>query len=268
MATFLLKQPPSDADRSHGLRLAFMVPLTDDSTAFNDRFGVNIYTIFNMTEISSPIVSEANPVKRGCCGRPRPGVEVRLVDENDCEVPVGAVGEMIVRTDRPFGMNSGYNRNPEATARAWRNGWFHTGDAFRRDADDVFYFVDRVKDAIRRRGENISSFEVEAEVLAHPDVREAAVIGVPSEFSEDDVMVVVSPAPGRTVDPEALVRFAADRLPYFMTPRYVRVMADLPKTPSAKIIKTDLRADGVTADTFDAEKAGIRLKRENLTPRR
>ena len=121
---------------------------------------------------------------------------MRLVDANDCEVPVGTVGEMIVRTDRPWAMNHGYHKNPEATARAWRNGWFHTGDAFRRDADGYFYFVDRVKDAIRRRGENISSFEVESDVTAHPDVREAAVIGVPSEYSEDEVMAVIAPVPG------------------------------------------------------------------------
>ena len=138
---------------------AFMVPLTGDAPAFTERFGVDIYTIFNMTEISSPIVSEANPKKIGTCGRVRDGVDVRLVDRNDCEVPIGEIGEMLVRTDRPWAMNSGYNANPEATAEAWRNGWFHTGDAFRRDEDGYFYFVDRVKDAIRRRGENISSFE-------------------------------------------------------------------------------------------------------------
>jgi crotonobetaine/carnitine-CoA ligase len=125
----------------------------------------------------------------------RRGVDVRLVDANDCEVAIGAVGEMLVRTDRPFAMNSGYHNNPEATAKAWRNGWFHTGDAFKRDEDGYYYFVDRVKDAIRRRGENISSFEVENDIVAHPDVREAAVIGVPSAYSEDEVMAVIAPVP-------------------------------------------------------------------------
>jgi crotonobetaine/carnitine-CoA ligase len=181
MATFLIKNPPSDADRDHKVRTALMVPLTEVSGPFHDRFGIDIYTIFNMTEISSPIVSEPNPVKPGTCGTVRRGVDVRLVDANDCEVAIGAVGEMLVRTDRPFAMNSGYHNNPEATAKAWRNGWFHTGDAFRRDADGYYYFVDRVKDAIRRRGENISSFEVEAVLRSHASVADCAVIGVPAD---------------------------------------------------------------------------------------
>jgi crotonobetaine/carnitine-CoA ligase len=264
MATFLIKQPPSDRDRDHKVKLAFMVPFTDDAPAFKARFGIDIYTIFNMTEISSPIVSEANPTKRGTCGRPRPDVDVRLVDANDCEVPVGEVGEMLVRTDRPWGMNSGYNANPVATAEAWRNGWFHTGDAFRMDEDGYFYFVDRMKDAIRRRGENISSFEVEAEVCAHPSVRECAAIGVPSEYSEDEVMVVVAPVPGSTIDMVELTEFLVARMPYFMVPRYIRVMSALPKTPSAKVLKGDLRKEGVTTDTWDREKAGIRVRREAL----
>lgn len=262
MATFLMKRPPAPEDRDHCVRAAFMVPLTDDAAAFTERFGVDIYTIFNMTEISSPVVSEANPVKRGTCGKVRPNVEVRLVDQNDCEVPVGAIGEMLVRTDRPWAMNSGYNRNPEATAAAWANGWFHTGDAFRRDADGYFYFVDRVKDAIRRRGENISSFEVEVEVCAHPDVREAAAIAVPSEYSEDEVMVVVAPVPGRTITHEDLAAFLIRQMPYFMVPRYIRIMDELPKTPSAKVLKVDLRQEGITHDTWDREKAGMRVRRE------
>lgn len=264
MATFLLKRPPSPTDRDHSVRVAFMVPLTDDAPAITERFGIDIYTIFNMTEIASPIVSEANPAKRGTCGKVRPGVEVRLVDANDCEVPVGEIGEMIVRSDRPWGLNSGYNNDPVATAKAWANGWFHTGDAFRRDADGYFYFVDRVKDAIRRRGENISSFEVEVEVCAHPDVREAAAIAVASEFSEDEVMVVVAAVPGRSIDVVALASFLIERMPYFMVPRYIRVLDELPKTPTAKVLKTDLRREGITADTFDREKAGMRVRREVL----
>ncbi|MES2044232.1 MAG: AMP-binding protein [Pseudomonadota bacterium] len=262
MATFLMKRAPSPEDRDHSVRAAFMVPLADDAAAFTARFGIDIYTIFNMTEISSPVVSEANPVKRGTCGKARPHVDVRLVDRHDCEVPVGAIGEMVVRTDRPWAMNSGYNRNPEATAEAWANGWFHTGDAFRRDEDGYYYFVDRVKDAIRRRGENISSFEVEVEVCAHPDVREAAAIAVPSEFSEDEVMVVVAPVPGRTIVHEDLAAFLIRQMPYFMVPRYIRVMPELPKTPSAKVLKADLRQEGITHDTWDRESAGMRVRRE------
>lgn len=265
MATFLLKQPERDDDRDNPVRTAFVVPLGSDSTALADRFGLNVYTIFNMTEISSPIVSQPNPTKRGTCGKIRPGVEVRLVDENDCEVEVGSIGEMIVRTDRPWAMNSGYFRNPEATARAWRNGWFHTGDAFRKDEDGNFFFVDRVKDAIRRRGENISSFEVESEVCAFGAVREAAAIGVESEYSEDEVMVIISAVEGELIDPVELSHFLADRMPYFMVPRYVRVVDDLPKTPSNKVKKADLRKEGVTADTWDREAAKMRLRREVLS---
>lgn len=264
MATFLLKAPAGPHDRGHNVRKTFIVPLSEGAQEFHERFGTDVYTIFNMTEISSPIVSEPNPTVRGTCGKVRPGVEVRLVDENDCEVPVGTVGEMIVRTDRPWAMNHGYNKNPEATARAWRNGWFHTGDAFRMDSDGNFFFVDRIKDAIRRRGENISSFEVEAEVIRFPAVREAAAIAVPSELGEDEVMVIVAPAPGQAIDPAALIEFLRDRLAYFMIPRYVRILPELPKTPSAKILKTQLRADGITADTWDRDKAGILIRRDQI----
>jgi len=265
MATFLLKAEPRPDDRDHTVKKAFMVPLTGDAPAFTERFGVDIYTIFNMTEISSPIVSEANPTKIGTCGRVRDGVDVRLVDRNDCEVPIGEIGEMLVRTDRPWAMNSGYNANPEATAEAWRNGWFHTGDAFRRDEDGYFYFVDRVKDAIRRRGENISSFEVEADVCSHPAVREAAAVAVPSEFSEDEVMVIVAPVPGQKLEPRQLAEFLIDTMPYFMVPRYIRILDELPKTPSAKVMKADLRKEGVTPDTWDREAAGLRVRREKFS---
>ncbi len=264
MATFLMKAPASGRDRDHKVRTAFMVPLTEDAGPFHQRFGTDIYTIFNMTEISSPIVSEPNPLKLGTCGKVRPGVDVRLVDGNDCEVAIGAVGEMLVRTDRPWAMNSGYHKNPEATVRAWRNGWFHTGDAFRRDAEGYYYFVDRVKDAIRRRGENISSFEVESEITAHPKIREAAVIGVPSEYSEDEVMAIVACTPGHSIDCTELIAFLEPRMSYFMIPRYIRIMDELPKTASAKVQKAGLRSDGITPDTWDRDKAGIRLRREKL----
>ena len=264
MATFLLKQPPSPEDRNHSVRVAFMVPLTETCVEFYERFGIDVYTIFNMTEISSPIVSEPNPTKRGTCGKKRDGVDVRLVDENDCEVPLGEIGEMIVRTDRPWGMNSGYYKNPKATAEAWRNGWFHTGDCFRQDEDGYFYFVDRMKDAMRRRGENISSFEVEAEVVAYAAVREAAAYAVPSEVGEDEVMIAVAPVDGQHIDERELIEFLGERMAYFMVPRFVRVLDELPKTPSSKVMKHVLREQGVTGDTWDREAHDIRFKREKL----
>jgi crotonobetaine/carnitine-CoA ligase len=264
MASFLEKLPPKPDDADTPLRLAFMVPLAGDIAAFSRRFGCEIYTIFNMTEISTPIISEPNPLVRGTCGRKREGVDVRLVDDNDCEVPDGTVGEMIVRTDRPWGMNSGYHKNPKATAEAWRNGWFHTGDSFRRDAQGYYYFVDRKKDAIRRRGENISSFEVEADVQAFPAVREVAAVGVPNEMSEEDVLVVVAPMQGASLDPAELIAFLRERMAHFMVPRYVRVVAELPKTPSNKVMKAELRREGVTADTWDRERAGIAVRSDRF----
>lgn len=251
MATFLLKQPPRRDDRDHPLRAVMIVPLGQAGPPFRERFGVDVHTLFNMTEISTPLISGANPVKPNICGRPRAGVEVRLVDGNDIPVPDGTPGELIIRTDDPWTMTHGYHGRPEATAAAWRNGWFHTGDMFLRDADGDFHFVDRLKDAIRRRGENISSYEVEVELLAHPDVREAAVVAVPSEVTEDEVLAVLAPVEGRRLDPAAVIGFLEPRLPAFMIPRYIRIVDALPKTPTAKVEKHVLRAAGLTPDCWD-----------------
>jgi crotonobetaine/carnitine-CoA ligase len=264
MATFLLKQPPHPGDRGHGLRMVFIVPLGQSGTAFRERFGVDVFTLFNMTEICTPLISGANPAKDSICGRPRAGVEVRLVDENDCSVGDGEVGQLILRTEAPWAMNHGYHNNPQATADAWRNGWFHTGDAFIRDADGDYRFVDRLKDAIRRRGENISSYEIEVELLSHPSVREAAAIPVPSEFSEDEVLVVLAPAGGASIDPEEIIRHLLPRMAGHMVPRFIRIIDELPKTPTAKVEKHILRAEGLTADTWDRERAGIMIRREAI----
>jgi crotonobetaine/carnitine-CoA ligase len=241
-----------------------MVPLAEDAVAFSERFGCDIYSGFNMTEISTPIMTDINPSPLSSCGRPRKGVETRLVDENDCEVAPGTIGELIVRTDRPWAMNHGYLGNPEATARAWRNGWFHTGDAFRVDEHGNYFFVDRMKDAIRRRGENISSFEVETEVCAHPAVKEAAAVAVPSEHGEDEVLIAISLAPGAALDPADLIGFLIPRMAHFMVPRYVRIVDLLPRTPTQKVEKHLIRAQGVAPGTFDREKAGISVRRERI----
>ena len=264
MAQFLVNQPPSPDDKNHTLRTAIMVPWTEDSRIFAERFDVKLWTLFNMTELSVPIVADDMPTKAGTAGKCREGFEIRLVDENDCEVPVGEIGELICRTDMPWALNSGYYKNPEATAKAWRNGWFHTGDGFRKDTEGYYFFVDRIKDSIRRRGENISSFEVEAEVQAHPDVNEAAAIGVPSEFGEDEVMVFVTPVAGRSVDPEDLITFLLPRVPHFMVPRYVQIIDEFPKTPTQKIQKHILREHVKLDDAWDREAAGIRVKREKV----
>jgi crotonobetaine/carnitine-CoA ligase len=262
MTQFLLKQPPGRGDRDHPLRAVITVPWNKDSLAVAQRYGIAMHTAFNMTELATPIVSAANPPVLGTCGKARPGVEARVVDAHDLEVPCGEVGELILRSSRPWEITRGYLRDHEATALAWRNGWFHTGDAFRTDAEGYFYFVDRIKDSIRRRGENISSFEVEAEATAYPLVREAAATPVPSEFGEDEVMLVVAPVAGQgaAIDPAALLDFMAPRIAAFMLPRYVRIMAELPKTPTAKVEKHRLRSEGVTPDTWDREAHGLHVR--------
>ncbi len=251
MVQFLMQQPVAADERNHPLKKAVIAPFGDEALAFARRFGVQVFTEFNMTELSVPLWTGPDTAVRGSCGRPRSGVELRLVDANDEEVTAGAIGELILRTDQPWTMSHGYLNDPVTTARIWRNGWFHTGDLFRRDADHNYFFVDRAKDMIRRRGENISSFEVEAELLAFPGVRAAAAVPVAGDGGEDEVLAVLSLQTGATLDPAALIAFLQPRMAAFMIPRYVRVMAELPLTPTQKIEKHVLRTQGVTADTWD-----------------
>jgi crotonobetaine/carnitine-CoA ligase len=264
MTEFLAKAPQAEGERDNPLTIVTLGPVTPQTVALAERYGFSYMTGFNMTEVSVPLVAELNTRAFGSCGKPRAGIQCRLVDENDIEVPVGQLGELILRSDLPWAMTTGYNGMPEATAKAWRNGWFHTGDVFRKDAEDNYFYVDRAKDAIRRRGENISSLEVEREVLAHPAVQEAGAIPAPNPGGEDDVMVVVAPKPGVVIDPAELLQFLITRMAHFMVPRYVRIVASLPKTPTNKIQKAELRKEGITADTWDRDAAGIVVKRERL----
>ncbi len=263
MAAFLEAQPPDARDRDHPMRVMFMVPVVDDVPAFAERFGVEVRSIYNMSEICCPIITTATPSLAGTCGTLRDGAHVRLVDENDCEVPVGEVGEFVVRCDAPWGMNHGYYKMPEATAAAWRNGWFHTGDAGRVDADGNYFFVDRVKDAIRRRGEFVSSLELEIELCAHPSVAMAAVVGVPSEYAEEEILAIVIPAPGKTIDYVELIDFLRPRVAYFMIPRYWQTASSLPMTPTEKVRKVELRSQRLD-DLWDREAAGIVIKAERV----
>lgn len=265
MASFLMKEPARAGERDTPLKNVIIIPLGAEGIAFRERFGVTTRTLFNMSEVSCPLVADPNPAVAATCGKPRRGVQLRLVDANDCEVAQGETGELVIRTDAPWALNHGYNANPEATAAAWRNGWFHTGDAFRIDAEGNYFFVDRFKDAIRRRGENVSSFEVELEVSAHPAVREAAAVAVPSELGEDEILVAVSLAEGASLDPADLLAFLKPRMAHFMVPRYVRIVDDLPKTPTRKVEKYLVRQSGITRDTWDREKAGISVRREKLS---
>jgi crotonobetaine/carnitine-CoA ligase len=158
-------------------------------------------------------------------------------------------------------MMSEYYGMPEKTLESFRNLWFHTGDYARQDEEGYFYFVDRKKDALRRRGENISSFEVEAVINSHPKVMESAVFAVPSELSEDEIMAAVVLAPKETLAPEDLIRYCNERMAYFAVPRYLEYVPALPKTPTNRVEKYRLREKGVTDNTWDREKAGIKLTR-------
>ncbi len=253
MASFLLKQPVSPDDRNHPLRRAFITPFGEDGPLFAARFGVEAWTIYNMTEIASPLVAGPGISQKGIAGTPRPWYQLRIVDENDIELPDGTAGELVIRSDRPWALMKGYYNNPKATVEAMRNGWFHTGDSFRKDENGVYFFVDRLKDIIRRRGENISSFALEAEVLFHDSVKECAAIAVPSELSEDEVLIAVTPVEGHQINAGELLEFLTGRLPRFMVPRYVRILDSLPKTSSGKIQKHILRSQGITGDTIDRD---------------
>jgi crotonobetaine/carnitine-CoA ligase len=271
MVIFLLDQPPSPDDRNHTLRTVYMGPLSRHKE-FAERYGVSIYTAYGMTEVPVPIVSDLHPEDERSCGRSADPVnyELRLVDEHDVPVPVGTPGELVVRHALPWTINSGYKNMPEATANAWRNGWFHTGDQFTLDEEGNFYFLDRKKDVIRRRAVNISSYEVEAEVISHPLVKDVAAIAVKNPDLEDaagdeEVKVCVVLEPGSELDPADLVEYLSNRMPRHWIPRFVEYMDELPRTESHKLKKNELRDAGITPQTWDREQAGIRFKREVLT---
>ncbi|MQA81825.1 MAG: AMP-binding protein [Streptosporangiales bacterium] len=260
MANFIFRQEPRPDDRDNPADKILMIPLIPEVEAFKERFGVRVRTIFNQTEISSPIATTGYDLfDNKSCGRARPGYDCRVVDDNDEEVPHGGVGELVVRCDRPWRLMAGYYKEPEKTVEAWRNQWLHTGDGFRRDEDGNFYFVDRFKDVIRRRGENISSVEVELIVNQHDDVMESAAIPVTSDVGEEEVKVAVVLKPGRELAEEVLARFCTERMPRFMVPRYIEFVDSLPKTPTEKIRKAELRKLGITEHTWDREAAGARV---------
>jgi carnitine-CoA ligase len=270
MVSYLLDQPASPEDADNPLRIVYMGPLSHVEE-FSKRFGVGIYSAFGMTEAPVPIRTELNPTDETSCGRPvdPDAYEVRLVDEHDLPVPPGTPGELLLRHKLPWVMNNGYFGMAEATAKAWRNGWFHTGDQLMVDEDGNYFFVDRVKDAIRRRGENISSFEVEAEVLSHAEVAEAAAIAVPNPdvdraTGDEEVKVVIVRAEGSSLTAEELTEYLVERMPRHWVPRFVEFADSLPRTPSFKVKKAELRAAGNTDATWDRVAAGIVLKREQL----
>ncbi|MHA4854790.1 AMP-binding protein [Rhodococcus sp. MSC1_016] len=244
MADFLLQQPRRESDAQCSIVTAYLNPVHSKHREFTERFGIAIRSSYGSTEIGGAIATGADieAIERRSCGKPRPGVTIRLVDDNDLEIPVGQTGECVVRHQYPWTLCAEYIGNPAATAAGWRNGWFHTGDLLRQDEDGYYYFVDRKKDAIRRRGENVSSVEVEREVLAHPDVVDCAVVAVDLAEFEQEIKVFAVCRTGTTLSEEVLAEFLADRLPRFAVPRFVQFIDELPRTPTQKIRKQELRA--------------------------
>ena len=262
MANFLFQQPEAEDDADNPLERALVVPLLPEIEAFKRRFGCLVSTTWGATEFNVPTRSSFTLANDRTCGRiAEDRYEVRIVDALDREVPPGVPGEAVVRPREPWLTMIGYWGRPDWTVAAWRNLWLHTGDMLMRDEEGNLYFVDRTKDAIRRRGENISSMEVEQEIVAHPDVVECAVVPVASEHTEQEVMAVVVPRPGAALDPAVLTEFLTPRMAYFMVPRYVEIVDALPKTQTGKIRKYTLRERGLTPGTWDREAAGIRLRR-------
>jgi crotonobetaine/carnitine-CoA ligase len=264
MANFLFRQPARPDDTVHPLRRVMMVPVMAQIDAFKARFGIAaVCTAYGLTEGSTVLRAKVGRAEPGKVGWPRPDFEVRLVDGHDRPVADGEMGELVIRTQEPWMVMDGYHDMPQATADAWRNQWLHTGDAFRREPDGQFVFLDRIKDAMRRRGENVSSFEVEKEINEHPAVLECAVVAVASDASEDEIKACVVRREGQGVEAAALLAYLDERLPYFMVPRYVEFMAELPKTPTAKIRKQQLRETGINAQTYDrtADPAAPQRKR-------
>jgi carnitine-CoA ligase len=259
MIPILLNRPPDPRDRDHPLETFYMGKSSLDD-AMRKRFGVRAVETYTSTEVGIATGSPYGEWKTGSCGRAHDDrFEVAVVDERDREVGPGEPGELVVRPRQPYTITTGYYGSPEATAECFRNLWFHTSDRVWRDEDGYFYFLDRMKDAIRRRGENISAFDLETEVNMHPAVLESAAFGVPSELEDEEVKLAVVVRPGVSLEPGELVAFCEQQLPRYMVPRYIEFVDSLPRTPTDKVAKYRLRAEGdhgLTPATWDREAAG------------
>lgn len=244
MTTILWNRPPSPGDRRHRVRQCLMVPVSSELYhGFRSRFGIQVVTAFAMTEnfVSTVFTPGDPPTKVGSVGRTVDCADVAVLGPDGAAVAAGTVGEICVRPRHEGLMMSGYYNMPEATAKAWQGGWFHTGDRGYLDQDNYLFFVDRSKDSIRRRGENISSYEVEHLAMKHPDVLEAAAVAVASEIGEEEVLLYVVLAPGSHTTYESLSDFCQEHMPSYMAPRFFLFVNELPKTETQKIEKHKLR---------------------------
>jgi crotonobetaine/carnitine-CoA ligase len=249
LPAMLKSQPPAPSDRDHRLRCMFNARHDPE---FEDRFGVRLIEGYGLTEAGNAIFSRrAEPSVPDSCGTVSEEWEVRLADEYGEEVPVGSIGEILIRPREPHRLMLGYLNKAETTVAAFRDLWFRTGDLASRDDSGHYFYVGRTKEMIRRRGQNISAWELEQVVSRFPAIAEVAALAHPAEIGDDDVRLVVAPAPGATLDLAALADFCEERLPAFMVPRYLEVRKELPKTPSGRIEKYKLLADGMSGTTLD-----------------
>jgi crotonobetaine/carnitine-CoA ligase len=265
LAILLANAPDTDDSTDHPMRLCAAAPMPPDvDRIWQERFRCKTFSGgYGLTEASLiGMLPAGEENKPGACGKPNlDEFDVRLVDDGDVEVPRGEVGEIVCRPNGPNLMFSGYWNRPADTMAVFANLWFHTGDLGRVDEDGFLYFVDRKKDALRRRGENISSFEMEKTLHAHDALRDVAVHAVASPFGEDDVKVTAVLQDGADLTEEDLCRWVADRVPYFAIPRYIEFRADLPRNPVGRVLKYELRDDGVTPTTWDREAASVEFER-------
>ena len=262
MASMLLAQPKGADDLTHRMRVALGGGVPPQIHGpFRERFGVPLVDGYGSTETNFVFAGAIPSDRPGTMGYLADGIEARIVDENDSVLPDGRAGELVLRAREPFAFATGYFGMPEKTVEAWRNLWFHSGDRVVRDPDGHYRFIDRMKDSIRRRGENVSSWEVEQAIQSHPAVAACAIYPLPSELGEDEVAAAILPEPGQALEPVDIVRHCEGQIAYFAIPRYVRILSQMPLTENGKIKKGVLRDAGVTADTWDREAAGVRLRR-------
>jgi carnitine-CoA ligase len=262
MAMMLLAQPEKADDSAHRIRVALGGGVPGQfHRPFLERFGVPMVDGYGSTETNFVFAGSIPSDRPGTMGYLAGGAEARIVDADDAELPDGQAGELVLRASESFAFATGYFGTTDKTVEAWRNLWFHTGDRVVRDSDGHYRFIDRMKDSIRRRGENVSSWEVEQVILKHPAVVACAIYPLPSELGEDEVAAAIQLEPHRTLEPAEILRHCEGQIAYFAVPRFVRFVSQMPLTENGKVKKGALREAGMTSDTWDREAAGYRLRR-------
>lgn len=243
IADFLWSRDAGPQDRAHCVKVCSLAPVPPYVHGFEERFGVKVFSGYGLTDYGLATAGRLDdpPEKSWSCGRPRDGVSVRVVDENDIDKPAGVPGEIVFRIEQPWGSAIGYYKMPEETLRSRRNLWFHTGDRGYIDADGFLFFTDRLKDAIRRRGENISAYEIESAIASHAAVQQVAAYPVRAELLEDEVAVSIVLKPGATMSEAELISFCTDNMSTYMIPRFVAFVRELPLTANQKVEKYKLQ---------------------------